>query len=99
MQSQHLPIFNLKQTPERPATRKHTGITHGRSNTSNRAQKHTGNRHGFIDRRGKRNFEEVRMPNTRTGVVMVFKTFDEVSYALVMESTLPVRVNDVVAGI
>lgn len=53
----------------------------------------------FIDRRGKRNFEEVRMPNTRTGVVMVFKTFDEVSYALVMESTLPVRVNDVVTGI
>ncbi len=53
----------------------------------------------FIDTRGKRGYEEVNMPNTRTGVVMVFKTFDEVSYALVMESTLPVRVNDGVTGI
>ncbi len=55
--------------------------------------------HNFIDTRGKRNYEEIRMPNTRTGVVMVFKTFDDVSYALVMESTLPVRVNDGVTGI
>jgi len=53
----------------------------------------------FIDTRGKRGYEEVSMPNTRTGVVMVFKTFDDVSYALVMESTLPVRVNDGVTGI
>ncbi len=53
----------------------------------------------FIDSRGKRGYEEINMPNTRTGVVMVFKTFDEVSYALVMESTLPVRVNDGVTGI
>jgi len=53
----------------------------------------------FIDMRGKRSYEEVKMPNTRTGVVMVFKTFDDVSYALVMESTLPVRVNDIVTGI
>ena len=53
----------------------------------------------FIDTRGKRGYEEINMPNTRTGVVMVFKTFDDVSYALVMESTLPVRVNDGVTGI
>ena len=53
----------------------------------------------FIDIRGRRSYEEVNMPNTRTGVVMVFKTFDDVSYALVMESTLPVRVNDGVTGI
>jgi len=53
----------------------------------------------FIDSRGKRNYEEVSMPSTRTGVVMVFKTFDAVSYALVMESTLPIRVNDGVTGI
>jgi len=53
----------------------------------------------FIDRKGRRGYEEVDMPSTRTGVVMVFKTFDEVSYALVMESTLPVRVNDGVTGI
>lgn len=53
----------------------------------------------FIDTRGKRGHEEVSMPSTRTGVVMVFKTFDDVSYALVMESTLPIRVNDGVTGI
>jgi len=53
----------------------------------------------FIDTRGKRGYEEVNMPDTRTGVVMVFKTFDDVSYALVMESTLPVRINDGVTGI
>ncbi len=53
----------------------------------------------FIDTRGKGGYEEVNYPDTRTGVVMVFKTFDEVSYALVMESTLPVRVNDGVTGI
>jgi len=53
----------------------------------------------LIDSRGKRGYEEITMPDTRTGVVMVFKTFDEVSYALVMESTLPVRVNDGVTGI
>jgi len=53
----------------------------------------------FIDTRGSRGHEEVNMPSTRTGVVMVFKTFDEVSYALVMESTLPIRVNDGVTGI
>jgi len=43
----------------------------------------------FIDTRGKRDYEEVKLPDT----------FDEVSYALVMESTLPVRVNDGVTGI
>ncbi len=53
----------------------------------------------FIDTRGEGGYEKVNMPDTRTGVVMVFKTFDEVSYALVMESTLPVRVNDGVTGI
>lgn len=52
-----------------------------------------------VDVRGKRGYEEITTPTTRTGVVMVFKTFDEVSYALVMESTLPVRVNDGVTGI
>lgn len=43
--------------------------------------------------------ENVKLPNVRTGVVMVFKTFDKVSYALVMESTRPVRVNDLITGI
>ncbi|MFT5045311.1 MAG: hypothetical protein ACI8UP_002282 [Porticoccaceae bacterium] len=41
----------------------------------------------------------VKLPNVRTGVVMVFKTFEKVSYALVMESTRPVRINDIITGI
>lgn len=53
----------------------------------------------IVDPRGNRGYEKVNMPSTRTGVVMVFKTFDDVSYALVMESTLPIRVNDGVTGI
>lgn len=43
--------------------------------------------------------EDVKLPNQRTGVLMVFKTFDKVSYALVMESTRPLKVNDMVTGI
>jgi len=43
--------------------------------------------------------ETVAIPNTRTGVVMVFQTFDKVSYALVMESKRPIHQNDVVTPI
>jgi len=43
--------------------------------------------------------QEIQLPNERTGVLMVFKTFDKVSYALVMESTRPLKVNDIVTGI
>jgi len=53
----------------------------------------------IIDRHGRRKFGRVRTPNLRTGVVMVFQTFDEVSYGLVMESTRPVKRNDIVTGI
>ena len=53
----------------------------------------------LIDRHGRRNFDRVQMPNQRTGVLMVFQTFDDVSYALVMESNRPVKKNDVIAGI
>lgn len=52
-----------------------------------------------VDRRGKREFEKVKLPNQRTGVLMVFKTFDKVSYGLVMESNRPIAVNDIVSGI
>lgn len=52
-----------------------------------------------IDERGKGGYERVTLPNTRTGVVMVFQTFDKVSYGLVMESTRPVVLNDIVTGI
>jgi len=33
-------------------------------------------------------------PVERSGVLMVFKTFDRVSYALIMRSTQAVHVND-----
>lgn len=52
-----------------------------------------------IDKYAKSGSERVKLPNIRTGVVMVFKTFEKVSYALVMESTRPVMVNDVITGI
>jgi hypothetical protein len=38
----------------------------------------------------------VKLPNERAGLVMVFRTFDKVSYALVMRSTRAIRVNDMV---
>ena len=51
------------------------------------------------DDQAKPGYDRVSLPNQRTGVVMVFKTFDEVSYALVMESTRPVRKDDIITGI
>ncbi len=53
----------------------------------------------FIDRRGSRSHQRIKMPNTRTGVVMVFQSFEKVSYALVMESKRPIREKDYVSGI
>ncbi len=41
----------------------------------------------------------VKLPNRRTGVVMVFQTFEKVSYALVMESSRPIFRNDIVSPI
>ncbi|WP_026289772.1 LysM peptidoglycan-binding domain-containing protein [Thioalkalivibrio sulfidiphilus] len=35
--------------------------------------------------------EEVTLPDERIGLMMVFRTFDKVSYALVMESTRPIQ--------
>lgn len=52
-----------------------------------------------VDIYGRHKREHVELPNQRTGVLMVFKTFDKVSYALVMESTRPIKVNDIVTGI
>jgi LysM repeat protein len=38
----------------------------------------------------------VRLPDERIGLAMVFKTFENMSYALIMESSHPVRSGDVV---
>jgi hypothetical protein len=38
--------------------------------------------------------EKVQLPEERVGVVMVFKAFDRMSYALVMETTHPIRQGD-----
>ncbi|MEO8163819.1 MAG: LysM peptidoglycan-binding domain-containing protein [Betaproteobacteria bacterium] len=40
--------------------------------------------------------EKIRLPAERYGLVFVFRVFDKVAYALVMHSTQPVAVNDVV---
>lgn len=44
----------------------------------------------FASNRG----ETVRLPDERVGLMMVFRTFEKVSYALVMESTRPIAEGD-----
>jgi len=38
--------------------------------------------------------KKVRLPNELAGTFMVFKTFDRISYGLIMEAQAPMRVND-----
>lgn len=38
--------------------------------------------------------EIVKVPDTRAGLMMVFRTFDKVSYGLVLKATMPLAVND-----
>jgi LysM repeat protein len=40
--------------------------------------------------------EKVRLPDVQAGTMMVFRTFDRISYALVMEATSEIRVLDIV---
>jgi hypothetical protein len=40
--------------------------------------------------------DKVRLPDEQAGIVMVFKTFEKVSYALVMSATNAIHVNDFV---
>ena len=49
-------------------------------------------RDNFAENRG----EKIALPDQRSGLVLVFRTFDKVSYALVMESSLDMRVYDAV---
>jgi hypothetical protein len=46
---------------------------------------------------GADNVVETKLPDERYGLVFVFRTFDQVSYALVMSASRPVLVDDVVA--
>lgn len=39
-------------------------------------------------------YEDIKLPDERYGLVFVFRVFDKVSYALVMNTTLPVVVGD-----
>jgi hypothetical protein len=43
------------------------------------------------DRHNKRSSKPVKLPNERTGLVMIFKTFDQVSYAITLESKRVIR--------
>lgn len=46
------------------------------------------------DHNNKRSSELVKLPNERSGLVMIFKTFDRVSYALTLESKRVIHNND-----
>lgn len=52
---------------------------------------------GFANRQSK--VEDVTLPEEYVGVVMVFRTFNKVSYALVMETQAPVHVFDTVRSL
>ena len=40
--------------------------------------------------------DKVKLPNERSGLLMIFRTFDKVSYGLVMDSTNVIRMHDLV---
>ena len=60
-----------------------------------------------VERRGGRVKDEysgkkddyVTLPNTRAGVIMIFQTFERVSYGLIMASTRPIHLNDLVTNL
>ncbi len=49
---------------------------------------------GFLNSMTRLHSEKVRLPDERTGTFMVFKTFDHLSYGLIMEATNVIRVAD-----
>jgi len=44
----------------------------------------------------KRRFERVTLPDEEAGLLMVFRTFDRVSFALIMKATRAIHVHDFV---
>jgi hypothetical protein len=57
----------------------------------------TANR-GFLNTMSRIGATKVRLPDERTGTFMVFKTFDHMSYGLIMEATHVIRVADRVSN-
>ncbi len=53
----------------------------------------TANR-GFLGSMSRLSSSKVRLPDERSGTFMVFKTFDSMSYGLIMEATSIIRVTD-----
>jgi len=51
------------------------------------------------DRFAGRGKKSVQPPSKRSGVVLVFQTFDKVSYGLIMESSRPIHRNDLVTAL
>ncbi|MGO9513832.1 MAG: LysM peptidoglycan-binding domain-containing protein [Steroidobacteraceae bacterium] len=51
-------------------------------------------KHGFFSERGNLFAPKVRLPDERTGTFMVFKTFDRMSFGLIMEATDVMNVGD-----
>ena len=40
--------------------------------------------------------EKIKLPNERVGLMMVFRTFDRISYGLIMQASEPVNALDIV---
>lgn len=51
-------------------------------------------KNGFLNGTSSLFASKVRLPNERTGTFMVFKTFDRISYGLIMEANNIIRVRD-----
>ena len=49
---------------------------------------------GFLNGMSRLGAPKVRLPDERTGTFMVFKTFEHLSYGLIMEATNVIRVAD-----
>ncbi len=41
---------------------------------------------------------EIRLPNTRTGLAMVFQPYKRISYALIMSATRPIEIGDIITN-